>query len=123
MKKTSTLVLAVLAVATAPASAHHSYSMFDMKKTIAMEATVTKFKWQNPHSFILADFKSPDGMESWAIEMTSPNNLIQEGWKRTSLKPGDKVTLYVHPLRSGAKGGSYVGVKLANGQTLGDVKG
>ena len=97
--------------------------MFDMKKTVAMEATVTKFKWQNPHSFILADVKAADGVENWAIEMTSPNNLVQEGWKRTSLKPGDKVTLYVHPLRSGAKGGSYVGVKLANGSKLGDTAG
>ena len=53
--------------------------------------------------------------------MTSPNNLIQEGWKRTSLKRGDKVKLYVHPLRSGAKGGSYAGVRLPDGSTLGDV--
>jgi len=123
MKRAPTMILAALALGTVPASAHHSYSMFDMKKTIAMEATVTQFKWQNPHSFILADFKARDGVEKWAIEMTSPNNLIQEGWKRTSLKPGDKVTLYVHPLRSGAKGGSYVGVRLPDGKTLGDVKG
>ncbi len=123
MKKFTTIAIAALAAAAVPASAHHSYSMFDMKKTIAMEATVTKFKWQNPHSFILADVKSPDGSENWAIEMTSPNNLVQEGWKRTSLKPGDKVTLYVHPLRSGAKGGSYVGVKLADGNKLGDTAG
>ena len=123
MKSATKILLAALALGTVPASAHHSYSMFDMKKTVAMEATVTKFKWQNPHSFILADVKAADGVENWAIEMTSPNNLVQEGWKRTSLKPGDKVTLYVHPLRSGAKGGSYVGVKLANGSKLGDTAG
>ena len=123
MKKITTIAIAALAAAAVPASGHHSYSMFDMKKTVAMEATVTKFKWQNPHSFILADVKAADGVENWAIEMTSPNNLVQEGWKRTSLKPGDKVTLYVHPLRSGAKGGSYVGVKLPNGSKLGDTAG
>ena len=123
MKTATKILIAALAVGTMPASAHHSYSMFDMKKTVAMDATVTKFKWQNPHSFILADVQSPDGKENWAIEMTSPNNLVQEGWKRTSLKPGDRVTLYVHPLRSGAKGGSYVGVKLADGSKLGDTAG
>ena len=121
MKKITTIAIAALAAAAVPASGHHSYSMFDMKKTVAMEATVTKFKWQNPHSFILADVKAADGVENWAIEMTSPNNLVQEGWKRTSLKPGDKITLWIHPLRSGAKGGSYVGVKLPDGKTLGDV--
>jgi hypothetical protein len=51
--------------------------------------------------------------------MTAPNNLVQEGWKRTTLKRGDHVTLYVHPLRSGDKGGSFAAVKLADGTTLG----
>jgi hypothetical protein len=121
MKTLYKLLLPVLALTSVPAVAHHSYSMFDMKKTIALDATVTKFKWQNPHSFILVDVKAPEGTESWAIEMTSPNNLVQEGWKRSSLKPGDRVTLYVHPLRTGAKGGSYVGVRMADGSTLGEV--
>ena len=114
------LALLPLALA-APALAHHSYSMFDMKKTVVLDASVTQFKWQNPHSFIEADVTAPGGTEHWAIEMTSPNNLAQEGWRRTSLKPGDKVKIYVHPLRSGARGGSYAGVRLADGSTLGDV--
>ena len=114
-------LLPVLALAAVPASAHHSYSMFDMAKTVELKATVTQFKWQNPHSFILADVEAPGGKERWAIEMTAPANLVQEGWKRTSLKAGDKVTIWVHPLRSGAKGGSYAGVRLADGKTLGDA--
>jgi len=111
----------LLAAPVTPALAHHSYSMFDMNKTIVLEAQITRFKWQNPHAFIEADVQVEGGKEHWAIEMTSPNNLVQEGWKRTSLKPGDKVKLYVHPLRSGAKGGSYAGVRLPDGSTLGDV--
>ena len=112
-------LLPVLAILAAPAGAHHSYAMFDMTKTIALDATVTVFKWQNPHSFIEADVKAPDRTEHWAIEMTAPNNLVQEGWKRTTVKPGDHVTLYVHPLRSGDRGGSFAGVKLADGTVLG----
>lgn len=120
--------LALAAVLLAPlaiggmAQAHHSYAMFDMNKTITLQGSVARFKWQNPHAFIEMDVPVKGQSEHWAIEMTSPNNLIQEGWKRTSLKAGDKVTLYVHPLRSGAKGGSYSGVRLASGATLGDVK-
>ena len=53
--------------------------------------------------------------------MTAPNNLVQEGWKRTTVKPGDHVTIYVHPLRSGNKGGSFAGVKLADGRVLGQT--
>jgi hypothetical protein len=122
MTKTLTRwLLPVLAIAAVPAAAHHSYAMYDMTKTIALDATITQFKWQNPHSFIEADIKVPDGTEPWAIEMTAPNNLVQEGWKRTTVKKGDRVTLYVHPLRSGAKGGSFSGVKLADGTVLGQT--
>ena len=115
--------LAVAAALLAPAAAlaHHSYSMFDMQKTVMLEAEVVRFKWQNPHSFIEADVTARAGKERWAIEMTSPNNLVQEGWRRTSLRSGDKVRIWVHPLRSGAKGASYVGVRMANGNTLGEV--
>ena len=112
------LALAALAV---PAAAHHSYAMFDMNKTVVLDASVTRFKWQNPHAFIEADVAVNGGTEHWAVEMTSPNNLAQEGWKRSSLKPGDRVRIWVHPLRSGARGGSYAGVRLADGSTLGTV--
>ena len=121
MKTFAKLALAVALLVPLPAVAHHSYAMFDMQKTVTLQATVVRFKWQNPHAFIEADAASPGGTERWSIEMTSPNNLTQEGWRRTSLKPGDRVTIYVHPLRSGARGGSYAGVRFANGSTLGDV--
>ena len=121
MKTTAKWLVVAAILGSMPASAHHSYSMFDMAKTVELKATVTQFKWQNPHSFILADVDAPGGKESWAIEMTAPANLVQEGWKRTSLKAGDKVTIWVHPLRSGAKGGSYAGVRLVDGKTLGDA--
>lgn len=119
--KTFKFLFAAGLLAAPPALAHHSYTMFDMQKTVAMDATVVRFKWQNPHAFIEIDAATQSGTERWAIEMTSPNNLAQEGWKRTSLKPGDKIKLWVHPLRSGARGGSYVGVRLPDGTTLGQV--
>ena len=115
------LALAAVLLAPLPALAHHSYSMFDLQKTVAIEATVVRFKWQNPHAFIEIDAAGRGGTERWAIEMTSPNNLAQEGWKRTSLRPCDRITVWVHPLRSGARGGSYVGVRLPNGTTLGEA--
>ena len=96
MKRSMKWLLPALALSAVPAAAHHSYSMFDMNKTVALEATVSRFKWQNPHSFIEADVQAPGGSERWAIEMTAPANLVQEGRKRSSLKPGDNVTIWVH---------------------------
>ena len=122
MKRLFFLALALAPMlAVVPAAAHHSYTMFDMQKTVALDASVVRFKWQNPHSFIEADVAVNGGTERWAIEMTAPNNLAQEGWRRTSLKQGDRVTIWVHPLRSGARGGSYVGVRLPDGSTLGQT--
>ena len=121
MKLLAKLALAGVLLAPVPTLAHHSYSMFDMDKTVVLDATVVRFKWQNPHAFIEIDAEVGGKSERWSIEMTSPNNLTQSGWKRTTLKGGDKVTLYVHPLRGGAKGGSFVGVVLPDGKTLGQV--
>lgn len=126
MRRIARPALAALALAAAvtalPAGAHHSYAMFDMTKIVALDATIVRFRWQNPHSFIEANAAVKGGAELWAVEMNSPNNLVSEGWKRTTLKPGDKVKLYIHPLRDGSKGGSYAGVRLADGNTLGTVK-
>jgi hypothetical protein len=121
MKIIRSLSIPFTLLAAPAALAHHSYSMFDMGKTVVLDATVTRFKWQNPHAFIEADVAAGGTRERWSIEMTSPNNLVQSGWTRTSLKSGDRVKIYVHPLRSGAKGGSFVGVVLANGTKLGEV--
>ncbi|OJW68712.1 MAG: hypothetical protein BGO57_15460 [Sphingomonadales bacterium 63-6] len=123
MKHALRLVLAAALLApAATAFAHHSYAMFDMSKSVPLEGTVVKFKWQNPHAFIEIDVPVKGQTERWAIEMTSPNNLTNEGWKRTTLKTGDKITLKIHPLRNGSKGGSYVAVRKADGFMLGDWK-
>ncbi len=94
--------------------------MFEMNKTISLQGTIVRFKWQNPHAFIEVDAAVKGETERWAIEMTSPNNLANEGFKRSSLKPGDKVTLKVHPLRDGIEGGSFMARSgTADGSTLG----
>jgi hypothetical protein len=51
--------------------------------------------------------------------MNAPQNLVRQGWKRTTLKNGDKVSVVVQPLRDGKPGGSFVAITLANGTTLG----
>ncbi len=102
------------------ALAHHSGAMFDMTKTVTISGTVQQFNWTNPHSSFKVLVANSSGTEDvWAVEMGGPNNLIHEGWKRTTLKPGDKVTVTVRPLRDGVPGGSYVGIVLADGTSWG----
>ncbi len=111
---------AVLAGLSAPAWVHHSGAMFDREKETTITGTVTEFHWTNPHASFRVDVPGADGkIESWAIEMNSPNNLIHIGWKRTTIKTGDKVTVKIHPLRDGRPGGLYVGITLPDGRYLG----
>jgi len=108
-----------LAALAAPALAHHSFAMFSMDKNATMAGTVTDFRWTNPHSFMHLDIADASGTTTnWAIEMTSPNNLLNSGWRRSSLKPGDKVTVIYHPLVNGRPGGALVSVKLPDGRVL-----
>jgi len=110
----------VLAALSAPAWVHHSGAMFDRSKEMKITGTVTEFQWTNPHASFKVDVLGADGKtETWSIEMNGPNNLIRAGWKRTSIKPGDKVTVTINPLRDGRPGGWYLGITLADGKTLG----
>jgi len=105
----------------ASAHAHHSFAMFDQSKQLELKGTVSEFQWTNPHAFIHIDVPNQTGgVDSWQVELNSPNNLKRQGWKSSSVKPGDKVTLLLNPLKDGTKGGLFVAVTLADGSVLGD---
>jgi hypothetical protein len=113
-----------------PALAHHSTAAFDNEKVIKIEGTITQFRWTNPHASIKLEGDASEGQDGlWTVEMTAPNSLVQAGWKRTSLKIGDKVVMYVNPLKNaitlndGSQGALYIGVVLADGSTLGRTDG
>ena len=117
---TRVLRVAVLGalVAAVPAAAHHSFAMFDQKKIMTLEGTVHEFQWTNPHAFIELDVQGGGKTIRWSIELNSPNNLKRQGWNRTALKAGDKVTLRMNPLRDGHPGGLFLDVRLPGGKVL-----
>jgi len=103
------------------AYAHHSMEGFDRTKNVTLVGTVKQFKWANPHSWIELEVPKENGaVETWNVEMTAPFVLIRAGWRATSLKPGDKVSVVGHPQKSGEPGALFVSVTLANGSTLTD---
>jgi hypothetical protein len=103
---------------------HHSMEGFDRAKNVTLVGTVKQFKWANPHSWIELEITNDKGQpETWNIEMTAPFILVKAGWKSTSLKPGDKVTVVGHPQKSGEPGALFVSVTTAEGQTLTDRPG
>ena len=118
--RTSLFALAAAMVLTGPALAHHSFAMFDQVAEIVLQGTVSQFQWTNPHTWIELDVPNDKGeVVHWSIEGGSTLGLSREGWHRTTLQRGDKITLVAHPLKDGSHGGSLMGVTLANGQHLG----
>jgi uncharacterized protein DUF6152 len=117
----SLVLVACAAIVTlaAPAVAHHSAAGIDRTKTLIVSGTVKEFRWTNPHSWIDLDVTDDKGATTtWSIEMTSPAFLVRAGWKSSSIKTGDKVSLTLRPFKNGDPGGLFVSVTLADGRVL-----
>lgn len=113
------LSCAIVLWIAAPAFAHHSPAAFDRTKQVTLTGTVKAFKWSNPHSWIEIDVANEKGVvETWGVEMTSPTYLVRAGWKSTSVKPGDKVTIIVNPVRTGENAGIFLSATLPDGRVL-----
>jgi hypothetical protein len=122
MFRKSAFALALLAAVTVvgPASAHHSFAMFDPAKVVTLQGKVKEFRWVNPHVSLFVDVAGPGGQTGlWAVELTSPGNLTRLGWTRQAIKAGDRVAVEVNPLRDGQHGGGFRKVTLLDsGQVL-----
>jgi hypothetical protein len=105
-----------LGAAAYPVAAHHSTTMFDREKTLPLVGTVKELHWTNPHVAIFIENTNAAGASAglWVIELTSPGNLVRSGWTRSVVKPGDKVTADIHPLRDGTKGGALRKITLVD---------
>ncbi|HTE15634.1 MAG TPA: DUF6152 family protein [Burkholderiales bacterium] len=101
-------VLAGVVLGTYPVAAHHATSMFAHDKVVTISGVVKEVHWTNPHVGIhVIGAVAGERPSLWVIEMTSPGNLVRTGsWTRYSVKPGDKITIDMAPLRDGKKGGA-----------------
>jgi hypothetical protein len=101
--------------------AHHSPVVFDQTKEVELRGVVTEFTWANPHSWIHLDVPTAEGgVERWSVEMNPPTFLVRGGWRSNTIKPGDRVTVIVNPLRTDEKAGKYVSITLPDGRVLGE---
>lgn len=116
-------VIAVLAGSSVlpvqPALSHHSFAMFDRTKEVTLAGTVKSFEWTNPHSWLQLVVRDARGAtKEYSIEMGSPNTMSRSGWRKTSFKPGDRVTVKMNPMRDGSAGGAFISAVNAEGKTL-----
>jgi hypothetical protein len=115
-------VLLVAAAALSPsgsALAHHSYAMFDGKRTLTVSGTVAKLEWANPHVFIwvyVPNPKASTGYDLYAFENGSTNVLTRAGWSKSTFTPGEKITVEYWPLKDGRNGGHFNKATHADGR-------
>jgi hypothetical protein len=101
----SIAALSLMLMSVKPVTAHHSFDAeYDSKKPITITGYVTKLDWVNPHAFVFVDIKDESGaVKNFKVEMGPPYALVRGGWKRETVKIGDKVTIQAAAL---AKDGS-----------------
>lgn len=118
--KTIAATLGAVVVVASVVAAHHSPIIFDRTRQVKLNGVVKEFRWSNPHSWILIDVANDKGtLATWSIEMGSPNHLAKVGWRASTLKAGDRISVVVYPLRDGeAGGGQFISLTQADGRVL-----
>lgn len=110
-------------VLCSPLFAHHGNAAFAEKPIVLKQATMTKFGWVNPHSLIEFDAKDDKGkVQHWVVETAAPQALILIGWSKSSLAPGDVITVYMYQAKTGAPVGRLNKIVLADGSELHDTQ-
>jgi hypothetical protein len=96
---------ALLCLVASPLWAHHGASEYDMTKIASLHATVVELQYVNPHTLLTFTVKDDAGKAvEWQGELPSPNLLSRRGWSRSTLKPGDQVTVIGALAKNGEKG-------------------
>ena len=122
MRKTIIGLLCGLSLLMAAvAFAHHAPAVFDRTKEVKLVGVVKEFRWANPHCYIGLDVRDEKGNTvKWDLEMNPPTYLVKAGWKSTTIKAGDAVTVTINPLRTSEPVGKFVSITLPDGRVLAD---
>jgi hypothetical protein len=119
---TRSSLAAVLCLVAVPAAvrAHHSFAaQYDSTKQVTLQGTISKVEWMNPHVYFYVDVPDDRGrLVNWAVEGGAPNVLYREGWKPTSLKVGDRVSILGSLARDGSKQVNALSFKLPDGRCV-----
>ena len=112
------MALAVV-VATGGVLAHHGGNLYDTTKPVMLKAKITKFEWGTPHNQIFFDAANEKGeTQAWVGSTEPAPVMLERGWTRRSLVPGDAVTVYIFAAKNGATVGNIQRIVKADGTEL-----
>jgi hypothetical protein len=112
--------VAVGLVMQAPLVAHHTASTLYTKTAITLKGTVKSWRWSNPHCLLTFDVKGEGGqVVEWVAETQAPNTAYTQGYRASSFKPGDEVTVTMWAAANGGPFGLLTQAVLADGTKVG----
>lgn len=120
MKKQIAAFFALVSVGlyVTPASAHHSFAMYDQTKTVALTGVAYQFVAQANHAELHFYLIGPDGKLAkgkdgknvdWGVELAGAAAVAQQGITTAAFPAGTIFSVKVNPLRDGNTFGSRVG--------------
>ena len=113
------LAAVVFVLSSRPVLAHHGAAGYDMDKLVTLKGMITSFEWTNPHSQIYFDVTDDKGkVAHWVAETEPPAVMLEHGWVRKSLNPGDQVTVYCWAAKNGATTSILSKIVMADGKEL-----
>lgn len=115
------LAAAGVALLTTSLRAHHSFAAaFDETKPVTVTGVVAEVRIENPHSWFYVNVTDQAGkVTRWGFEGNTPTSLIRAGYRRDSVKVGDKVTVKgVHARDLSAPMGAAREIVLEDGRSF-----
>jgi len=120
-KMTLFVMFTALLLSGVSAFAHHgTFVSYDASKMFTTKATVTEFRFTNPHIQLFFDIKDDKGnVTHWSAEGPDPAVLVAVGWgkKKTmnALAPGTEIMITIQPARNGKPVAEMNNIQLPNG--------
>jgi hypothetical protein len=114
-------LVAMAALVSAPAFAHHSFNAYDMSKTESVTGSLKEFRWGAPHSSLVLIYTDKTGNEQqMSVISGSPMMFSKQGFAPRDFHRGDKIVVTYHPNTSGGSGGALATLTLPDGKSYKD---
>jgi hypothetical protein len=118
----SSIAVALCAVAPPLALAHHSAVQFDFQNPVNLTGVVKVAQFANPHAKIILEVTDDKrGTRDIEFEGHSRNNMYRQGFRPNMMEVGDEITVRIAPMKDGSDGGYVTALITADGQSIGNI--
>ena len=96
IRQTFVMALAIVAMLTGTALAHHGWSGYDSTREMTLTGTIREAGYEHPHGFVVL---ASEG-KVWRVVLAPPTRMENRGLPREMLKVGAMATVVGYPNRA-----------------------